>query len=228
MNKKQQTPLYIALTIAIVALMIISFLKIEPESQRLSPMEQALSFYQNGDYKQAEIYFAQADNANIPEASFALGALYFSGKGVPVNISKALNYYEKAAENNYAPAQTTLALLYMQGDVVPRDAEKAIGWAEKAAESNDMDAQIMLARWFENGEYIERDMEKAVYFYKKAALNGDINAKTALSIIYKTGRDSVLPNIYTSKKWEDSIQKQKRFENIFQNRPADYIEKALQ
>ena len=133
----------------------------------------------------------------------------------------------KAADNGYTPAQTTLALLYMDGKEIERDTGKAIEWAKKAAESNDTEAQIMLARWFENGEHIEQDMEQAVRFYQMAAQNGDINAKIALSVIYKNGKASLPPNIYTSKRWENSIQKQKRFENIFRNLPPDYMEKAL-
>lgn len=72
----------------------------------------------------------------------------------------------------------------------------------------------------------KKNVKKAVDFYTRAALQGDINAKTALSIIYKTGSGNVLPNLYTAARWQESIQKQKKFENIFQNLPPDYIEKA--
>ncbi|MBO4644228.1 MAG: sel1 repeat family protein [Alphaproteobacteria bacterium] len=227
MEKKERISLYIALVAIGVVLTMILFPGFKPKKQYLLPMEKALSFYQQGDYQQAMIYFAQADNADIPEASFALGVMHFSGRGTRVNIPKALNYYKKAAENGYAPAQTTLALLYMEGTSVDRDTEKAVEWAKKAAENNDTEAQIMLARWFENGEHIERDIKQAVHFYEMAAKNGDINAKMALSVIYKKGNGSVLSNPYAAKRWEDSIQGQKKYENIFQNRPADYIEKAL-
>ena len=228
MNKKERISFYSALIATGIILITALFLNFRPKNQIFSPMEKALFFYQKGDYKQAAVYFGQADNANIPEASFALGAMYYSGLGMRVNIPKALNYYQKAAENNYTPAQTTLALLYMQGEAVERNPEKAIALAKKAAEKNDVEAQIILARWFENGEYVKQDMEQAVRFYEMAAKNGDINAKIALSVIYKNGSASLLPNIYTSKRWEDSIQGQKKFENIFQNKPADYIKKASQ
>jgi len=227
MNKRERILFYSALT-ALGIVLIIALFFFRPKNQNFSPMEKALFFYQKGDYKQATVYFAQADNANIPEASFALGAMYYSGLGMRVNIQKALNYYQKAAENNYTPAQTTLALLYMQGEAVERNPEKAIALAQKAAENNDVEAQIILARWFENGEHVKQDMEQAVRFYEMAAKNGDINAKMALSVIYKNGGDSLPPNIYTSKRWVDSIQEQKKFENIFQNKPVDYIKKASQ
>jgi len=226
MDKKERISSETALFLICIILAVALFLKFNPGNKIHSPMDKALFSYQKGDYRQAMTYFAQADNANIPEASFSLGAMYFAGKGTSVNIPKAFFYYQKAADLNYAPAQTTLALLYMQGDVVERNPEKAVELAKKAAENNDMEAQIMLARWFENGEHIEKDIKQAVHFYEMAAKNGDINAKTALSVIYKNSGDNVSSNIYTSKRWEDSIQKQKRFENIFQNLPPDYIEKV--
>ena len=227
MNKNERISLYAALTVIGFALIFVLFSNSKPKTQTSAPMEKALSFYQKGDYQQAMFYFVQADNAHIPEASFALGAMHFSGIGTHVSIPKALYYYKKAAEKDYTPAQTTLALLYMEGEKIEHNTEKAIKWAKRAAENNDTEAQIMLARWFENGKYIEPDMKQAVRFYEMAAKNGNLNAKIALSVIYKNGKDSILPNPYASKRWEDSIHKQKRFENIFQNRPPDYIEKAL-
>lgn len=226
MNKKERIFLCAAAAVFVAVLTVAIYLNSKPADQLSSPMERALSLYQKGDYKQAMIYFAQADNAQLPEAAFALGAMHFAGLGTPVNIPKALTYYHKAAGENYAPAQTTLALLYMEGGQVKQDPQKALILAQKAAEQNDTEAQMMLAKWFENGEYVEKDMKQAVHFYTKAANNGNMNAKMALSVIYKSGKETGLENPYASKRWEDSIQKQKRFENIFRNLPPDYIEKA--
>lgn len=230
MRKKERISLYKALGVigGVLFITLILFLNRQPEDLSYNPMEKALSFYQQGDYQQATLYFAQADVMNVPEASFALGAMHFAGKGMPVDISKALTYYEKAANGGYAPAQMTLALLYIHGEKVERNVEKGIEFTEKAAKNGDPEASIMLARWYENGEYVEKDMEKAVKFYKQAALSGNIDAKMALSVIYKNGSGSVNANSRTAARWQESIQKQKRFENIFQNLPSDHIEKVVQ
>lgn len=228
MDKKERISSEAALCLICIVLAVALFLKFNPGNKIYTPMDKALYSYQKGDYQEAMTYFAQADNANIAEATFALGAMHFSGKGTNIDIPKALSYYQKAADLNYTPAQTTLALLYMQGEVVARNPEKAVDWARKAAENNDEEAQILLAKWFENGEYIEKDIKQAVHFYEMAAKNGNIDAKGALSIIYKSGAGAVPSNIYTSKRWENSIKKQKRFENIFQNLPPDHIEKIQQ
>lgn len=228
MQKKERISLRKALALVGILLLaaLISFLNRRPENMSYNPLERALGFYKRGDYQQATLYFAQADVMNAPEAAFALGAMNFAGKGTPVNIPKALEYYEKAAAAGYAPAQTTLALLYIHGENVVQDVDKGLKFAEEAAGNGDPEAQIMLARWYENGENVEKDMKKAVAFYQKAAMQGDINAKTALSVIYKNGSDSIPANPHTAARWQESIQKQRRFENIFRNLPADYMEKA--
>lgn len=224
MEKKEQTFFYFALGITLVILIIALLFKSDPENKIFSPAERGLSLYKKGEYQEAITYFAQADSVNIPEGSFALGAMHFAGLGTDVDIPKAIKYYEKAAELNYTPAQTTLAILYMQGEVVEKNPEKAVKWAETAARNGDMEAQLLVAGWYENGKNIEQNIKKAVHFYEMAAKQGSADAKIALSVIYKTGKGKILENIYTAKRWEDSIKKQKDFENIFQNRSLDKLE----
>ena len=226
MEKKERHSLYPYLILTVAVLTV--FLIFKPGKYVSDPLKEALRAYRDGKYKQAFSFFIQADKLNIPEASFSLGAMYFSGKGTSVNIPQALFYYRKAAQRDYAPAKTTMALLYMEGKNVPKDPEKAVSFAESAAEQNDAEAQIMLAKWFENGQNVKKDISKAIRYYEMAAKNGDINAKMALSVIYKEGRDSIPANVYTAKRWTDSIQKQRKLENLFQNRPADYTPNATQ
>ena len=222
MKKTEHSPFYTALVFIVGLLSIFLFFK--PENPFADPMKEGLTAYKKQDYKTAMIRFKIAENLRIPEASFALGAMHFSGTGTDVDIPQALSYYQKAAEMNYAPAITTLAMLYMNGRFIPKDTKKAISLAEKAAEMNDVEAQIMLAGWFENGTLVEQDVPSAIRYYEMAARNGNINAKMALSVIYKDGKGSVVANPYTAKRWADSIQKQRKLNNLFRNLPADYIE----
>ena len=218
MRKKGQTSLYMALGLTLSILIVALLFRFKPQGSFYSPADLGFLSYEKGDYQQAMTYFAQADSNNIPEAAFALGAMHFAGKGTEINIPKALDYYKRSAEAGYAPAQTTLAVLYMESDKVEHDSEKAVLWATEAAMNNDMEAQLMLAGWYESGKLIEQDIGQAIRFYEMAAKNGSADAKIALSIIYKTGKGKTHANIYTAKRWEDSIKKQKDFENIFQNR----------
>ena len=222
MKKAERTPLYTALLL-IIGLLSFFFL-FKPADPFSDPMKDGLIAYQKKDYKKALVHFKIADNMKIHEASFALGAMYYSGTGVDVDIPKALSYYHKAAEGGYPPALTTLAILYMNGKNVQNDPEKAVFLAEKAAEQNDVEAQMLLAGWYENGTFVEQDVPEAVRYYEAAARNGNIDAKMALSIIYKNGKGTVTANPYVSKRWADSIRKQQKLKNLFGNRPADYIE----
>lgn len=227
MNKRKPLPFYATLIFICAIMTVLLTLNFRSENQIFDPMEKALRLYQKNDYENAIVYFAQADNRNIPEASFALGAMHFSGKGTEENISKALFYYEKAAESDYTPAMITLALLYAHGEKVDKDSEKAVQWAKKAAERNDAEAQSILAGWYENGIIVEQNIFEAVRYYEMAAKNGDANAKMALSLIYRNGKGNFPPNIYAAQRWEDSMKKQKKLNNLFRNRPADYIDKAI-
>ena len=222
MKITELSPFYAALFLIVGLLSVFLFFK--PENPFADPMKEGLGAYRKKDYKTAMIRFKIAESLRIPEASFALGAMHFSGTGTDVDIPQALSYYQKAAELNYAPAMTTLAMLYMNGRFVPKNAKKAVALAEKAAQLNDVEAQIMLAGWFENGTLVEQDVPSAIRYYEMAARNGNINAKIALSVIYKDGKGSVTANPYTAKRWSDSIQKQRKLNNLFQNLPADYIE----
>ena len=225
MFNKEQRSLYFVLSIVIVILSagLLSFHHLEQKPYADNPLETALKFYEQKDYKQAAFYFAQADTLNIAQASFALGAMYFSGKGIEQDIDKAFSYYEKAAGMNYAPAQTTLALLYIYGKNIAQDMDKGLHYLQNAAGNGEREAQLLLAKWYENGENVDKDMEKAVHFYKKAARQGDINAKLALAVIYKNGAPGIPANPYTAAHWQESIKKQKNFENIFQNQPSDHV-----
>lgn len=163
MQKKERISHYRALMLVGFLLLtaLILFVTYRPERRLYNPLEKGLRYYEQGNYQQATIYFAQADVLNSPEAAFALGAMNFSGKGMPVDIPRALAYYEKAAQADYAPAQMTLALLYIYGENVVQDIDKGLKYAEKAAENGDIEAQIMLARWYENGEHVEKKRQKS-------------------------------------------------------------------
>lgn len=211
----------------LLAGMLFSYVRHTPRVPDVPVMEQALAQYERGDYKNAMTFLAQADSMNVPDAAFVLGAMHLSGRGIEADADKALKYYERAAKGGFAPAMTTLAVLYTDLDekYVKNDFKKALSYAQKAADANDVEAQMMLARWYENGENVIKDVPKAVEYYKRAARNGNQGAKIALLLIYQNGGKNVKPDKKEVERWEQSIKGQVKFENIFQNRPADYIEK---
>mgnify|MGYP003176096670 FL=1 len=116
---------------------------------------------------------------------------------------------------------TTLAFLYAGGDLIPQNIEAAYTYMAEAAAKNDREAQITLGTWYENGFLGKKDTLAAVKWYTKAALNGDKNAKMALALIYREGKGLVAPNIFTSKRWYDSIEKQSVYEKRFKGEGSD-------
>lgn len=186
--------------------------------------EEGLTAYENGDYAEAFRLFKRGDESGDPQSSFILGAMYLNGLGVGRNPAEAERLYVKAAENDYIPAMTTLGFLYAAGNILPENREAAHVYMAEAADKNDREAQVTLASWYENGFLGKKDTALAVKWYTKAARNGDKNAKLALALIYREGKGLVAPNIFTSKRWYDSIEKQSVYEKRFQGETLDVSE----
>ncbi len=80
-------------------------------------------------------------------AQNALGAMYASGKGVPLDYVEAAKWYRKAADQGNPAAQYNLGVAYANGLGVPLDDAEALKWYRKAAEQGDADAQRVVREW---------------------------------------------------------------------------------
>jgi tetratricopeptide (TPR) repeat protein len=69
-----------------------------------------------------------------------IGALYYSGLGVPQDFATAREWFEKAAAAGHSLAMSNLGRIYADGQGVPRDYAKAREWYEKAAAAGDWNA----------------------------------------------------------------------------------------
>jgi len=63
-----------------------------------------------------------------PRAQYALGNLYFYGKGVAKDKTEAVKWLQKAADQADANAQGFLAEIYLHGDGAPQDLVEAYKW----------------------------------------------------------------------------------------------------
>jgi TPR repeat protein len=87
---------------------------------------------------------AQAGDA---KAQFDLANAYNTGKGVPLDRAKAIEWLRKSADQGYAGAQVTLGRLYEKGVLreVPEfdhpNPHEAAKWYRKAAKQNNKDPQ---------------------------------------------------------------------------------------
>jgi TPR repeat protein len=60
-------------------------------------------------------WYQQAADAGVLEAQFALGSLYYKGKGVPKDLGQALHCFSSAAEAGLLAAQYNLAMMHTAG-----------------------------------------------------------------------------------------------------------------
>lgn len=75
---------------------------------------------------------------------YALGWMYYFGKGVDKDYRKARNYFQQAAEKKLPEAQHMLGIMYSEGKGVKRDSDKAFQWTVKAAKNGNKAAQAIL------------------------------------------------------------------------------------
>jgi TPR repeat protein len=114
------------------------------------------------------LQFIRYNLESNPRNMFMLGYLYFYGRGVAENYSRAKYWYEKAAENGDNNAMTTLAFLYEWGLSVPKDYAQAKYWYERAAKNGSKKAMENLSKYYKYGWGVDPDDDKANYWYEKA------------------------------------------------------------
>ena len=74
-----------------------------------------------------------------------LGSLYEQGKGVPKDLSTALNIYKKACNLNDGNACRTIANIYNSGKTIARDVQNAIYYYQRGCDLNNADSCFDLA-----------------------------------------------------------------------------------
>jgi hypothetical protein len=80
------------------------------------------------------------------DAQFALANTYRMGFGVPVDLTRALQWYQSAAALGHARSQFHLGMAYRLGDGVTVNLNLARYWLLEAARQGHVDATIMLTK----------------------------------------------------------------------------------
>lgn len=89
------------------------------------------------------IDFHEAVEKDHKDALFHLGLMFFHGKRVPKNYTKAAKWFLKAANQGSTDAMYKLAEMYRYGDGVPQNDNEAIKWFRKAGEGEEEIVRIM-------------------------------------------------------------------------------------
>lgn len=78
-------------------------------------------------------------------AQYALGNIYYLGKGVEKDITKAISAFKFAATKGHVDAQYMLGYLYYSETGVQRNCAEAIEWLRLSANEGNKDAEKLLA-----------------------------------------------------------------------------------
>ena len=158
-------------------------LKAHPDIQVVATLQ--------GDWTEASAvkavkWFRKAAERGIPEACYALGGMYYDGRGVSQDYEESFRWWLKAAEKGMAEAQNDVASLYRGGTGVQQDDEKARMWYLKAAEQDDPLAENSL------GEMCMKapggpDYAGALRWYRRAAEHGCAMAERNIGRMYYEG-----------------------------------------
>jgi len=131
--------------------------------------------------------FRNLEESKTAEEQYAIGDMYYLGKGVPQNQSEAATWFQKAANQSYLKAQIQLGYMYFEGKGVPQNYTEAADWFRKVAEQGSAQAQFNLGWMYRNGKGVPQSDSRAVYWYRSAADQGFAEAQHNLGILYASG-----------------------------------------
>ncbi len=125
-------------------------------------MRQAAGAYEGKDMATAaRIWKAWADKGNA-EARTLLGAMYWSGEGVPRNHAEAARLFLLAANQGYARAQNNIGFMYGFGEgVPPHNDVEAYKWLTLAIKGYTSKNQDRLDQAIKDKESLAKRMTKA-------------------------------------------------------------------
>ena len=137
--------------------------------------------FADGDFATAGGLWRPLAEAGDPDAQFALGTLYQSGKGMAQSDNLATAWFRRAAQQGSVPAQYNLGNAYKHGRGVQASDTAALHWWRKAAEAGLAPAQFNVGTAYIHGRGVPRSGELGVAWYRRAAANGHSGARAALA-----------------------------------------------
>ncbi|XP_028168679.1 protein sel-1 homolog 1 isoform X1 [Ostrinia furnacalis] len=150
-----------------------------------------------------EYYQLLAEKGDV-QAQVGLGQLHFQGgRGVTLDINKALHYFTQAAKAGNAIANAFLGKIYLEGgDGIKADNETALRYFRKAAELNNPVGQSGLGIMYLQGRGVPKDLATAFKYFTMAANQGWVEGQLHLGYMYFGGigvrRDFKQANKYFS------------------------------
>ena len=132
-------------------------------------------------------WFRRAELLGNGDSLMAIGRVYASGLGVPVDERKAFEYFQRAAHLGSLTGIREVGNAYAVGFGVPKNPEVAIDWFRKAAELGDGKAMLSLYDSYINGSGVTADTKVAFDWLRKSAATNNASAEYRLGLAYLTG-----------------------------------------
>jgi TPR repeat protein len=130
-----------------------------------------------------------AGKRGLALAELDLGQRYLSGRGVRVDVPKAISLFESAGSKGEAAAWNELGILYARGQEVPKDAAKAVSYYRQAAAQGDAYGARNLGYSYCFGiNGLPIDFGQAFRFLRDAAELEDSDAQFTLARFYFDGK----------------------------------------
>ena len=117
----------------------------------------------------------------------ALGWMYYSGRGVEQDYTKALDYYAFEAEQGSRLATRMLGSMYEKALGVEQNYTKAFLLYQEAASREDPKAQNRLGCFYLKGLGVEKNYDMALFWYHKAHQLKNGEARNNLGLMYRDG-----------------------------------------
>lgn len=170
----------------ILALLLLLTLALAGPVKAQPPYEEAVSLYEDKDYKGARAIAEALANKGDARAMAMLGVLYQKGQGVTADLNKAADWFAQAADKGNVGAQYSLGEIYLNGTLGEADPERGRYWMEKAAKQGKPEAEHrmgLLAATETPPDWLE-----AAEWFDKAALQGYADSQYNLGVLFAEGR----------------------------------------
>ena len=149
------------------------------------------------NHKTALEWLQKAREKEHMKASYNIGWMYGTGKGVAKDESKWLKYTKESAILGFVTAQSVLVKAYYYGwyDLAEND-DEAFKWLSKAANATPdvparakviAEAQYLVGDCYKYGQGTEENEEVAYQWYKKASDGGYNDAHAMIACAYEDG-----------------------------------------
>lgn len=117
--------------------------------------------------EEAEGYKKDCDSGNI-KTCVHLGRMYYLGKGVQQNYSKAIELFTKACDTEDYASCLVVGAMYAESQGVEKNDIRAVEFYTKACKGKEAAACYFLGSRYFEGKGVKQNISKAFEFYTKA------------------------------------------------------------